>query len=694
MKRLGSILLLGAILMGALQALPAAAAPPLTAQLLPAYAYERAGDHARAVDAYLRWADPSTALGREALLGAARSRIRSGDQAGAVEAARRVLAVRPSHPEAWIVLARALERAGDLKGAAEGYSRALAAGGQPAAYLKLRLARVTHSPEIYRMVRADAAAAPRWRAEAALALGDPTAPDYAAPRHRPDVLIRAGRFAELAQRYPCRDEAVLGLPSAGLLERATILYCSYDFRGAEALLAGQAGDAPSRIYLAKMRIALQDDSGALAAVEPLVGTGLSAWTAEVWLEAARAYARLERWMEAAQAFARFSAAYPVSMGWEDAVARTTGAQLPRPSSLPDHPLAVYLPNVRRQVEEMAFQAGLERFRAGDPAGAATHWNRWLEAGLSPAFQARILLWLGKADGAAAGAYWSRAAAADPEGYYGLRARRLLEGGPPGGGMAGPATAGALASQSAEAWLASFAPTRASAESEVALAQHGQLQTLGLWEEAEEVVRDAISTQRSDPRSLVVLALGLHDQDAHRLAIAAAGQALAGAPPGRMADLPQALQRVLFPAAFAEEVWSAAAAYGLDPAYLSGLVRSESHFDPYARSRANAMGLTQIIPGTAATLAPRAGYPGFAQADLFQPEISLRMGARYLWEQLGRFGQPSYAAAAYNAGPGNAARWLAESGGDLDLFVETISFGETHRYVRHLEEARYHFARLY
>jgi soluble lytic murein transglycosylase len=60
---------------------------------------------------------------------------------------------------------------------------------------------------------------------------------------------------------------------------------------------------------------------------------------------------------------------------------------------------------------------------------------------------------------------------------------------------------------------------------------------------------------------------------------------------------------------------------------------------------------------------------------------LNFGAYYLDQQLDGFDGSIHAAlAAYNAGPGNAARWYAIAGDDLDLFKETMDFAETRKYI--------------
>jgi soluble lytic murein transglycosylase-like protein len=95
--------------------------------------------------------------------------------------------------------------------------------------------------------------------------------------------------------------------------------------------------------------------------------------------------------------------------------------------------------------------------------------------------------------------------------------------------------------------------------------------------------------------------------------------------------------------FDAEINAAAAGNGIDPALLKGLVSQESGFNPSARSGAGAVGLTQLMPGTAASL---------GVTNPLDPVQSLQGGARYLRQQLDRFGgDEKLALAAYNAGPG-------------------------------------------
>ena len=90
---------------------------------------------------------------------------------------------------------------------------------------------------------------------------------------------------------------------------------------------------------------------------------------------------------------------------------------------------------------------------------------------------------------------------------------------------------------------------------------------------------------------------------------------------------------------------AAARYRVPVERLRGIMIVESSANPSAQSPVGAIGLMQIMPGTARSSC------GLSSSDLFDVQKNIDCGARYYATQFQRFGSHDLAAAAYNAGPG-------------------------------------------
>ena len=116
---------------------------------------------------------------------------------------------------------------------------------------------------------------------------------------------------------------------------------------------------------------------------------------------------------------------------------------------------------------------------------------------------------------------------------------------------------------------------------------------------------------------------------------------------------------IVPAAYSAAVEQLAEAHQISPVLLEALVWQESRWRAGARSPAGAIGLAQLMPGTARDLG----------VDPRDPNANLAGGARYLRQQLDRFnGDVERALAAYNAGPGRVLR-----AGGIPRISETQSY---------------------
>lgn len=134
-----------------------------------------------------------------------------------------------------------------------------------------------------------------------------------------------------------------------------------------------------------------------------------------------------------------------------------------------------------------------------------------------------------------------------------------------------------------------------------------------------------------------------------------------------------------------EVLAASEEYGLDPALVFAVIRTESSFDPSAVSPAGAKGLMQIMPATAEWVAFRTKTE-FDESRIFEPAYNINIGCHllgYLLEKYG--GELRFALAAYNAGSGRVDSWLADPE-YFDGEKLTIPFPETKNYVEKVLKA--------
>ena len=128
--------------------------------------------------------------------------------------------------------------------------------------------------------------------------------------------------------------------------------------------------------------------------------------------------------------------------------------------------------------------------------------------------------------------------------------------------------------------------------------------------------------------------------------------------------------------------SHAARAGLDEAWVFGLIRQESRFMAEVRSSAGAMGLMQLMPGTAQWVAGKMGLRNWRWGSVTDPDTNMQFGTYYLRHVQDYLdGSAVLATAAYNAGPGRARQWRPERTMDSAIWAENIPFNETRHYVK-------------
>jgi soluble lytic murein transglycosylase len=139
----------------------------------------------------------------------------------------------------------------------------------------------------------------------------------------------------------------------------------------------------------------------------------------------------------------------------------------------------------------------------------------------------------------------------------------------------------------------------------------------------------------------------------------------------------------FPPAYADALGAGARAVERVPTtLLMGLAREESAFDADVVSWAGAVGLCQLMPPTAREEAQLLKLPAPSIEALREPFLNARLGANHLARRMNLLSHPLLAIAAYNAGPGNLAKWRKDDAPKpIDAWVESIPVEQTRFYVK-------------
>ena len=273
---------------------------------------------------------------------------------------------------------------------------------------------------------------------------------------------------------------------------------------------------------------------------------------------------------------------------------------------------------------------------------------------------------------------AEAAELDPVAYYGLRAAQLANLEPP-----------APLPIPIDTWLLRLSgeePQASTPASAVEWRAARDLRLGGFDDAADRMLLHWIERAASSPADLVAIARFLADQ--HEVSASARAAERAWRWFGlNWSEAPVELVRLAYPQPWSDVMALYAAEQDVDPLLIWSLIRRESFYDPDAEGLAGEVGLTQVIPLTGGDIADGLGVE-YEHQDLARPQLAIRFGAWYLARQLEGFSnEPVMALAAYNAGPGNAARW--ESAALLagaDGFLAAMDFASTRTYVRYVIEA--------
>ncbi|QKZ04093.1 transglycosylase SLT domain-containing protein [Pseudomonas eucalypticola] len=143
--------------------------------------------------------------------------------------------------------------------------------------------------------------------------------------------------------------------------------------------------------------------------------------------------------------------------------------------------------------------------------------------------------------------------------------------------------------------------------------------------------------------------------------------------------------IRFPMAHRDTLVREATNRGIHSSWVFAITRQESAFMDDARSGVGAMGLMQLMPGTAKETARKFSIPLATPSQAIDPDKNIQLGAAYLSQVHAQFnGNRVLASAAYNAGPGRVKQWLRGANHlSFDVWVESIPFDETRQYVQNV-----------
>ena len=237
-------------------------------------------------------------------------------------------------------------------------------------------------------------------------------------------------------------------------------------------------------------------------------------------------------------------------------------------------------------------------------------------------------------------------------------------------------------------------TRADIAQQTAYRRAIELKTMGLDADAAHEV--AVLTERysRDPDALVALSTMLNEVGAYHQALRLARARFRDQLERTGGTISPSLWNVAYPTGLLPTI-KLQGAKGVDPYLIAAIIREESQYDVKAVSRVGAIGLMQVMPATANTVAQRVGLPAVGREDLFDQETNIRIGVRYVEQLLEQFsGNLVYTIASYNAGPLAVGNWITQYRGQgEDEFVELIPYQETRQYVKRVLRSYREYVRL-
>lgn len=346
-------------------------------------------------------------------------------------------------------------------------------------------------------------------------------------------------------------------------------------------------------------------------------------------------------------------------------------------------------------------SGLLRFVLGDYSGAANDFAAYLRDNAGSDWDGGARYWLGRTfeklgDPGNAASQYKVGAENRPNEYYGMKSLERLRA-----LAAGGSAAVAAAKPAAPVYAGAVCPAGPGAK-DAALPPEGQamagtaeaLLRGGLTALAYEAL-DFAAGRYPKNGALAVRSMALADSlGRHMQALRTAWRSFASCMFRGDARELEPVREYIYPRKYAELVRKNLEGSGVDPDVVFGLIRQESFFNKDAVSGAGAIGLMQVMPATAKTLAAKTGLT-YKREMLFDPAYNIRLGTRYFLNKYEAFGSVPYTLCSYNAGAAKLKVWIEHLGGLGDeLFTEFIPYTETRDYVKRILANRVMYKLLY
>jgi len=222
----------------------------------------------------------------------------------------------------------------------------------------------------------------------------------------------------------------------------------------------------------------------------------------------------------------------------------------------------------------------------------------------------------------------------------------------------------------------------------------ELKTLGLDSDAARELAGLTDRYSRDSDVLMVLATMLNEVGAYHHALRLARARFRDKLERTGGIVDPSLWKVAYPTGLLPTI-KGQGVNGVDPYLVAAIIREESQYDRQAVSRVGAIGLMQVMPGTASNVARRLGLPAVGRDDLFDQETNIQIGVHYVEQLLEQFsGNVALTIASYNAGPVVVGSWVAlHPGRSQDEFIELIPYQETRQYVKRVLRSYREYMRL-